>query len=129
MKLIEETQDEFTRARLAKLCADEFRSTNFATKALVILGAAAEGAAEKLSRDARRRVGDDEPSAGLSRRDYMLNYAGLDRYNRIGVTFDHDEASDRIVYDGAAYRELMRRYPRSEESKSAAERLKKLSER
>ncbi|MGH9765810.1 MAG: hypothetical protein ACREAB_00115 [Blastocatellia bacterium] len=133
MRLIDETRDEFTKARLAKLCADEFRSTKTAPKALMILGEAAEGAAERLSRDAKRRVGDEEsdagPNAGLSKRDFMLNYAGLDRYNRIGVTFDYDAASDRIVYDGVAYRELARRYPRSDEARIMRERLEKLGKK
>jgi hypothetical protein len=123
MMLIGETEDDFTKARLARLCAGEFRSTNFAPKALMILGETAEGAAERLSRDAKRRVGDDDsgagPNAGLTKRDFMLNYAGLDRYNRIGVTFDYDATSDGIVYDGAAYRELLRRYPRSPEAQAA----------
>jgi hypothetical protein len=133
MRLIEDTKDEFTKARLARLCADEFRATNFAPKALLILGEAAEGEAAKLSRDAKRRVGEDDsgtgPNAGLARRDFLLNYAGLDRYNRIGVTFDYDEASDRIVYDGAAYRELLRRYPRSAEAQAASDRLGSLKPR
>ncbi len=133
MRLIEETKDEFTRARLARLCADEFRSTKFAPKALMVLGEAAESAADRLTRDARRRVVDDEPDAGphpgLSKRDFMLNYAGLDRYNRIGVMFDYDAASDRIVYDGAAYRELARRYPKSLEAKDAGARLARLKSR
>ena len=130
MRLIEETEDEFTKARLAKLCADEFRVSKFAPKALMVLGKAAEGAALRLSRDARRRgVADDsdaEPNAGLTRRDFMLNYPGLDRYNRIGVTFDYDATSDRIVYDCAAYRELLRRYPRSAEAQAARERMEAL---
>jgi hypothetical protein len=123
MKLIEETDDEFTKARLAKLCAEEFRSTKFAPKALMILGAAGESAAERLTRDAKRRTGEDEPNAGIRKRDHLLNYVGLDRYNRIGVTFDYDEASNRVVYDGAAYRELLRRYPRSDEAQVAREKL------
>lgn len=123
MKLIEETDDEFTKARLAKLCAEEFRSTKFAPKALMILGAAGEIAAERLTRDAKRRTGDDEPSADVRKLDHLLNFVGLDRYNRIGVTFDYDEASDRIVYDGAAYRQLLRRYPRSDEAQAAREKL------
>jgi hypothetical protein len=131
MRLIEETEDEFTKARLAKLYADEFRVSKFAPKALMVLGEAAEGAADRLSRDAKRRAGEDdsdaEPNNGVTKRDFMLNYAGLDRYNRIGVTFDYDAASDRIVYDGAAYRELLRRYPRSAESQTARERLDKLT--
>lgn len=133
MRLIEETKDEFTKARLARLCADEFRATNFAPKALMILGETAEGAAERLSRDANRRVGGDEsdagPNAGLTKRDFLLNYSGLDRYNRIGVTFDYDATSDRIVYDGAAYGELLRRYPRSAEAQTASERLERLKSR
>jgi len=133
MRLIEDTKDEFTKARLARLCADEFRSTNFAPKALMILGEAAEGEAERLSRDAKRRAGEDGPdtgpNAGLNRRDFMLNYAGLDRYNRIGVTFDYDAASDRIMYDGAAYRELLRRYPRSAEAQTAQVRLATLEKK
>src|SRR5262245_30694947 len=127
MRLVEETRDEFTKARLARLCADECRATNFAPKALMILGETAEGAAERLSRDANRRVGENDsdagPNAGLTKRDFLLNYAGLDRYNRISVTFDYDATSDRIVYDGAAYRELLRRYPRSVEAQAAQARL------
>ncbi len=123
MQLIEETDDEFTKARLAKLCAEEFRATKSAPKALMILGAAGERAAERLTRDAKRRTGEDEPSADVRKRDHLLNYVGLDRYNRIGVTFDYDAASDRIVYDGAAYRELLRRYPRSDEALAAREKL------
>jgi hypothetical protein len=65
----------------------------------------------------------------LTKRDFLLNYAGLDRYNRIGVTFDYDATSDRIVYDGAAYGELLRRYPRSVEAQTASERLERLKSR
>lgn len=125
MKLIEETEDEFTKARLARLFVDEFRATALAPKALLLLGSVAEKVADRLTRDAKRRVGDEEPGRGLGKRDYLLNFNGLDRYNRIGVIFDFDEASDRIVYDGAAYRELLRRYPRSEEVTAARERLEK----
>jgi len=39
------------------------------------------------------------------------------------VMFDYDAASDRIVYDGAAYRELARRYPRSDEAQDARKKL------
>ena len=133
MRLVIETKDEFTKARLAKLYADEFRSTKFVPKALMILGESAEGAAVRLTRDARRRVGDDDPDAslngGLTKREFMLSYAGLDRYNRIGVIFDYDTASDRIVYDGAAYRELARRYPRSDEAQDARKKLEILGKR
>ncbi len=109
LKLTEDTDDDFVKARLAKLCADEFRSTATAPRCLLKLGEAAELAADRLTRDAKRRVGNEEPSAGLGKRDYFLNFVGLDRYNRIGVMFNYDAAADRIVYDSEAYREVARR--------------------
>lgn len=114
MGLLEETKDDFTKMKLARLCADEYRATKYAPRALLILGEAAESAAARLTRDAQRRI-----DAGMEskRRFYFLNYQGLDRYNRIGVTFDFDETGDSLIYDGKAYRELLRRYPRSEEAK------------
>lgn len=127
-KLMDETEDIFLRARLARLCADEFRGMSVAPRALLVLGTAAEQAAERLSRAARRRVGDaaEEGSDSLNRREYALNYAGLDRYNRISVTFDYDQTLGRFVYDGAAYRELLRKYPRSAEAAEARVRLEEL---
>ncbi|MEP7338045.1 MAG: hypothetical protein ABI977_09905 [Acidobacteriota bacterium] len=129
LKLIEETNDDFVKARLARLCADEFRTTKHAPRCLLLLGEAAEHAAERLTRDAKRRVGDEEPGEGQSpnvtKRDYFLNFAGLDRYNRGGVTFDYDQTADRIVYDGGAFRELLRRYPKSAEAQAMKEKLNK----
>ena len=124
LKLIEDSDDDFIKARLAKLCAEEFRSTPSAPRCLLKLGEAADRAADRLTRDAKRRVGNEEPSAGLGKRDYFLNFVGLDRYNRVGVIFDYDEKTDRIVYDGEAYRELAKRYPKSAEVEIAKNRLK-----
>src|SRR6185295_19799682 len=121
-----ESKDDLVKARMARLCADALRVPTIAPKALLALGQAAEHAAEKLSGDAERRLGDEVPGGGVSKRDFVLSFNGLDRYNRAGVTFDYDEAKDRIVYDGAAYRELLRRYPRSPEAPQAQERLARL---
>jgi hypothetical protein len=129
LQLVNETNDDFIRARLARLCADEFRRTPAAPRALLALGEAAERAAERLSREARRRAGEEESNAGNSRRDHLLNHASLDRYNRLGITFDYDAAGERIVYDGEAYRELLRRYPRRAEAGQARQRLEKLQGR
>lgn len=116
LTLIGETADDYARARLARACADEFRVTRAAPRALLLLGEAAERAAERLSSAARRR-------SGTAAREYLLNDVGLDRYNRIGVTFDYDEGAGRLKYDGGAYRELLRRYPRSPEAAEARARL------
>ena len=121
---IAEAKDDITKARIARLCADSMRSSpTIAPRALLALGQAAEHAADKLSRDADRRLGDNLPDASVSKRDFVLSFNELDRFNRAGVTYDYDEAKDKIVYDGAAYRELLRRYPRSAEAAQARERL------
>jgi hypothetical protein len=131
MSLLEDTKDDFGRARLARLCADQYRGLELAPRALLILGAAAEQAANKLSRDARKRVGDPDETLDkyVSERDYMLNYVGLDRYNKLGVTFDYDETKGQLIYDGAAYQEILRKYPRSVEAAEAKARLEKLTPR
>jgi hypothetical protein len=130
MTLIEESNDPFVRARLARLCADEFGGMAVAPRALLALGQAAEAAATRLTRDARRRAGGaaEEVGGRLGEREYALNYVGLDRYNRLGVTFNYDDTTQRIVYDGAAYRELVRKYPRSAAAEEARERLAKVRE-
>jgi hypothetical protein len=56
---------------------------------------------------------------------YYLNYSGLDRYNRQGVTFTFDRAARQFHYDGAAWREIVRRYPRSPEAAEARNRLER----
>jgi hypothetical protein len=48
---------------------------------------------------------------------------GLDRYRRQGIVFDFDAAARRFRYDGAAFREILRRYPRSPEASEARARL------
>ncbi len=130
MGLIEDTKDEFGRARLARLYADQYRGKDFAPRALMVLGQTAEQAASKLSRDARKRVGepDEVLDKRLSERDYMLNYVGLDRYNKLGITFDYDETSERLIYDGSAYREILKHYPRTPEAAEARTRLEKLTQ-
>lgn len=130
MSLIEDTKDEFGRARLARLCADQYRGKDLAPRALLMLGQTAEQAATRLSREARKRVGelDEVLDKHLSERDYMLNYVGLDRYNKLGIMFDYDKASERLIYDGSAYREILKHYPRSKEADEARAHLEKLKQ-
>ncbi len=128
IKLIEETKDNFARARLARLCADESRHTAIAPRALLLLGQSAEAAAAQLSREAKRHIGSPESNGEVSRHQLWLNYAGLDRYNRVGITFDYAAANDQLIYDGGAYRELLRKYPRCAEAQEARERLQRLAE-
>jgi hypothetical protein len=62
-------------------------------------------------------------AGGAPAASYFLNYNGLDRYRRLGVVFDFDPASQSYRYDGAAFREILRRHPRSPEAEEARRRL------
>jgi len=94
----------------------------------LIYGAAAEEAAAKLSREAERRFERREmPNGGAPDFSYYLNFSGLDRYNRQGVTFTFDRAAKRFHYEGWAWREIVRRYPNSSEANEAKKRLQDFS--
>jgi hypothetical protein len=54
---------------------------------------------------------------------------GLDRYRRQGIDFVFDEQAKQFHYDGAAWRELVRRYPRSAEATEARQRLASLNKK
>jgi len=84
----------------------------------------ADDVAEKLSHDAQRRFARNElPPDGAPEFTYYLNYSGLDRYNRAGVTFLFDRGTKKFSYEGAAWRELIRRFPRSPEAADARQHL------
>jgi len=121
MELIETASDDFVKLKLARICADEFRGTEIAARALFLMGETAERVAQQLTRLAQRRIKEE----ARNRRIYLLNDVGLDRCNRMGIGFQTDLEGDQLIYDGAAYRELLRRYPRAPEANQAKEKLKK----
>jgi hypothetical protein len=124
-----QASDDFERISRARLFIDWFTASPRRPAALLLLGDAAEMASSRLSRDAGRRLEEDEMSArGAPTFSYFLNYNGLDRYNRAGVRFVFDEKAKRFHYDGTAWREITRRYPKSPEAAEAQKRLDKLAE-
>ena len=108
--LIEHSQG-FDRIACARIFLDHFQRSRLRPAILLLLGDTAEDLATKLSNDAARRLRADHNDAPDF--SYFLNYTGLDRYNRQGVTFIFNQSTRRFHYDGAAWRELIRRYPHS----------------
>ena len=120
--------DEFDRVARARIFLDAFPRSPLRPKVLLIYGDAAEEAAAKLSRETERRFERRElPNAGAPEFSYYLNYSGLDRYNRQGVTFTFDRATKRFHYEGWAWREIVRRHANTEEVTAARARLAKLA--
>ncbi len=111
----------FDRISRARIFLDHFPRSPLRPAVLLLFGDSAEEAAEKLSKSAARTV--NKSVNGAPEFSYYLNYSGLDRYNRLRVTFVFDQSTRRFHYDGAAWRELIRRYPKSAESSEAQKRL------
>jgi len=119
MNLITEASG-FDRILRARIFLDYFLRSPLRAEVLLLLGDAAEQTADRLTKDAARRI---PKSAGELERSFFLNYSGLDRYNRLGVTFDFDRTARCLHYDGAAWREIVRRFPRAPEAIEARKRL------
>ena len=121
LDLIQHSQG-FDRISRARIFLDHFRRSPLRPAVLLLLGDSAEEAADKLSKAAARRL--NEITDAPLEFSYYRNYSGLDRYNRLRITFDFDESTKRFHYDGAAWRELIRRHPKSPEAATAHQRLK-----
>jgi len=120
LRLIEHSQG-FDRISRGRLFLDHFTRSPLRPEVLLLLGDTAEQLAVQLSADAARRLKDD-PGEALEF-SYYLNYTGLDRYNRQRVIFLFDKQTKRFHYDGAAWRELIRVYPRSSAASEARKRI------
>jgi hypothetical protein len=131
LRLIEASQG-FDRISRARLFLDHFPRSVSRSSVLLLLGNTAEELAGKLSRDAARRLNGATGDVDGTRGDapefsYFLNYTGLDRYNRQGVGFIFDSSTKQFHYNGAAWREILRRHPNSPAAPEARKRLLELS--
>ncbi len=120
VRLIERSQG-FDRITRARIFLDHFTRSPLRPDILLLLGDTAEALAAQLSSDAARRLKHDPGEAPEF--SYYLNYTGLDRYNRQRVGYVFDKSTKRFHYDGAAWRELIRRYPRTTQAAEAKNRL------
>lgn len=124
LELINASQG-FDRIARARIFLDHIPRSPLRPRVLLLLGDAAEQQAVKLSREAARRLnGTTLTPPEFS---YFMNYSGLDRYNRQRVGFVFDRTTRSFRYDGAAWRELVRRYPNSPETAEARKRLGELA--
>lgn len=111
----------FDRIVRTRIFLDQFSRSALRPQVLLLLAGAAEEEAAKLSREAARRL--NVVSGEAPEFTYFMNYSGLDRYNRQRVGFVFDAATKRFHYEGAACRELIRRYPNTPEAAEARKRL------
>lgn len=116
--------DDFDRIVRARIFLDNFTGSPLRPEVLLLYSQAAEDSAGHLSREAGRRLNEKEMEAGgAPLHSYFLNYSGLDRYNRQGITFIFDAREKRLRYDGEGWQELVHRYSRSPQAAEARKRL------
>lgn len=127
LNLIENSRD-YDRIVRARIFLDMFQRSPLRPRVLMLYGEAVESVAAKLSREAVRRLEEKEMTAGGAPVfSYFASYNGLDRYRRQGITFVFDRVRKQFHYDGASWREVVRRYPRSAEAEEARRKLDSLS--
>jgi hypothetical protein len=125
--LIVGAPDGLDRITLCKLFLDRFPRSPLMPRALLLMAEEAERAAASLGTRAHRRL-QDPGGQQVSKSDLFLNDPGLDRYSRLRISFDFDETTGQYAYDGRAYREILRRFPRSPEAAQARSRLESHAE-
>ena len=127
LSLIRASED-FDRLARASIFLETFPRSALRPEVLLILAAAADKAAKKLSNEAVRRLDEAEMRANRAATfSYFMNFSGLDRYRRLGIDFVFDEVKKQFHYDGKRWREIVRRYPQSAEAEEARTRLDSLA--
>ena len=119
-----QASDGFSQVELSFEFLRIFPTSRLRPAMLLLLGDILEQAAVKISRDTSSRLDRREMAvSGAPIHSFYLNSRLLDRYRRLGVTFLFDAKNRKFHYDGASWREIVRRYPDSNEAVEAKKRL------
>lgn len=117
-----ETAEGVDKILLSQILVKYFPYSEFCPNALLAEATTAEKIATELSSKISRHLPKQlDPKLGLER--YLLNYSGLDKYNRLGVNFLFDKEKQVYFYDGAAYKKILSHYRKSKIALIARERL------
>lgn len=97
---------------------------------LLLIGDIAEEKAFELSAEAAEKLRVNQMAASRAPlHSFYLNYAGLDRYRRLGLIFVFNPDTKQLHYDGAAWEAIRRDFPKSDEAAEAKTRLDSLREK
>jgi len=130
LAMLVQASDGFEQIERAQIFLENFADSPLRPAILLLFGDLMEETAAKLSADAARRLSRREMAAtGAPLYSFYLNYASLDRYQRLGVVFAFNAGTRLFHYDGAAWREIIRKSPETNEAKEAQKRLAALREK
>lgn len=126
-KLIQATEG-FDQIELATIFLENFPKSTFRPAILLLLGDLLEETAQRLSREAFRKLNQTQMQAsGAPLHSFYLNYSGLDRYRRLGANFVFAAETKQFHHDGATWREIIAKHPASGEATEARKRLESLT--
>lgn len=122
MRLIENAEGT-DKIILAQALLKLFPKSSFCADALLAEGETADQIAKELSRRvSKNAIAKLDPELDQER--YLLNYSGLDKYNRLGINFQVEEKV--YSYDGTAYKKVLSHYPKSQAALVVKEKLQLL---
>ena len=125
-KLIQASEG-FEQLERGKLYLDNFPNSPLRPAMLLLLGDLAEEMTVKLSRDANRQLDKREMSAsGAPLHSFYLNFSSLDRYRKIGIDYWFNSSTKLFHYNGTTWREIVAKFPKSNEVIEAKKRLDSL---
>jgi hypothetical protein len=116
--------DGFEQIECAMLFLDTFTDSTLRPQILLLAGDLLEEVALKLSAEATRRLNRREMAAsGAPLHSFYLNYVSLDRYRKLGITFLFNSSTKHFHYNGASWKEIVAKFPKSSEAAEAQKRL------
>lgn len=128
-KLVQSSEG-FEQIERAQIFLETFPDSVLRSAILLLMGDLMEETALKLSTEATRRLDRREMAAsGAPLHSFYLNYVALDRYRRLNINFLFDSNAKLYHYDGANWREIVRKFPKSGEAVEAQKRLDSLKEK
>jgi hypothetical protein len=122
--------DGFEQIECATLFLETFSASPLRPPILLLLGDLMEETALKISRDATRKLNRREMAAsGAPLHSFYLNFVSLDRFRKLGIGFLFNSNTKLLHYDGAAWKEIVRKFPQSNEAAEAQKRLDALKQK
>jgi hypothetical protein len=124
------SSEGFDQIERARIFLENYPNSVFRPAILLLFGDLLEEVALKLSSEAAKRLSRREMAAsGAPLHSFYLNYNGLDRYQRLGVFFLFNPVTRLFHYNGASWREIIEKFPNTNEAAEARKRLDSLKEK
>lgn len=125
-----QSSEGFDQIERATIFLENFPKSTLRPAMLLLFGDLVEENAAIMSREAARRLSRREMAAtGAPIHSFYLNYTSLDRYRRLGIGFVFNSNTKTLHYDGAAWKEILTKFPKSPEAVEARKRIDSLKEK